>query len=80
MKFKTNHSPGPLEIHFEDGDWFILDANGRIIGAWRFYFLFFLDYRSQTGTSDFAYSLVYFVFFQALQMIKGRNHATQNKS
>ena len=31
MKFKTNHSPGPLEIHFEDGDWFILDANGRII-------------------------------------------------
>ena len=31
MQFKTNHSPGPFEIHHEDGDWFILDVNGRII-------------------------------------------------
>ena len=31
MQFKTKHSHGPFEVHFEDGDWFILDANGRII-------------------------------------------------
>ena len=31
MEFKTNHSPVPFEIHHEDGDWLILDANGRII-------------------------------------------------
>lgn len=31
MEFKTKHSPTPFEIHHEDGDWLILDANGRII-------------------------------------------------
>ena len=31
MQFKTNHSPWPFEIHHEDGDWLILDSNGRII-------------------------------------------------
>lgn len=31
MQFKTNHSPWPFEIHHEDGDWLVLDSNGRII-------------------------------------------------